>query len=103
MKPAVKPGPSALTSARRHGVPKSRSSTNITVAADMLPKSRSTSRDAERRSGSRPIRYLERIEDFSAAGMTEERVDVAQLQVAFAQKIDGDLVKLRRHQLGNVA
>ena len=37
VKPAVKPGPSELTSARRHGVAKSRSSTNITVAADMLP------------------------------------------------------------------
>ena len=39
-KPAVKPGPSAFISARPHGRgprPSIRSSTNITVAADMLP------------------------------------------------------------------
>lgn len=39
VKPAVKPGPSALTSARFHGAESAiaRSSTNITVAADMFP------------------------------------------------------------------
>ena len=39
VKPAVKPGPNELSSARLHGVVDAsvRSSTNITVAADMLP------------------------------------------------------------------
>src|SRR5260221_10987985 len=43
-KPAVNPGPSAVTSARSHRLSSARSSTNSTLAADMLPYSRSTAR-----------------------------------------------------------
>src|SRR5579875_429890 len=46
-KPAVKPGPSEVSSERRGSPARvmARSNTNSTVAADMLPYSRSTSRE----------------------------------------------------------
>src|SRR5204862_6289894 len=77
--PAVKPGPSAVSKARPHGLPAARlrasmrSSTNRTLAADMLPNSRKTSRASVNSAGISPKTRSNASSTFGPPGWQTKR------------------------------
>ena len=65
---------------------RARSSANKAVGDDMLPKSRSTSRDSARSSFAEPEHLLRSVEDLGPARMQQEARELAEAHAARIEK-----------------